>query len=225
MPMRARRRLCLTLVAAAVAASASPAAANTVMIGAPGGGSTGASAVNAGSNPITVANTSLGEPGAHVTSPVTGTIVRWRINTLGIGAYTLHVVRPSSNGTYTEEGATGGDAVTSGPNTFAANLPILAGDLIAVDISGGQGVVGQSGPPGSSWVAFGPGLTPGATAFPSGPNNGAELLFNADVDFTPVSSAPAGVVPAGGCRARKAKKNRGRSASTAKAKRKCRRKR
>ena len=117
MPGLARRRLFLLLIAFAagvLAPTASSATANTLPVGAPGGGSGGGGWLNLGAAPVTVVNTSLGEAGAHVTSPVTGTIVGWQVTTLGVGAYRLHVLRPSSSGPYTEEGSTPGDVTVPG---------------------------------------------------------------------------------------------------------------
>lgn len=217
--------LCLGLVALVCLGTAPAARADTILLGAPGGGSAGAgSAVNFGSAPITVANTSLGEAGAHVTSPVTGTIVRWRITTLGIGAFTLHVLRPTSPGPYLEEGSSAGNVVVPGANTFTAGLPIQAGDLIAVDVPAGQGVVGHSAVAGSAWDYFSPVLPPGGSAEPAGTSPAdRELLLNADVEYTPPADAASHPLGSTGTGCRKKKKRHKRAARAAK--RSCRKKR
>jgi autotransporter-associated beta strand protein len=209
--------LCLGLVGLTGLGTAPAARADTILLGAPGGGSGGASALNFGSAPITVANTSLGEAGAHVTSPVTGTIVRWRITTLGTGAFTLHVLRPTSPGPYVEEGSSAGNVVVSGANTFTADLPIQAGDLVAVDVPPGRGVAGHSAIAGSSWDYFSPVLTPGGSAKPAGSSPAdRELLLNADLEYTP----PADVAPpppgSSGTGCKKKKKRHRRAARAAK---------
>ncbi len=217
-------RLCLGLIALIWLGTAPAARADTILLGAPGGGNAGGgSALNFGSVPITVANTSLGEAGAHVTSPVTGRIVRWRITTLGIGAYTLHVLRPTSPGPYLEEGSSAGNVVLSGANTFTAGLPIQAGDLIAVDVPAGQGVAGHSAVAGSAWDYFSPALPPGGSAKPTGSSPAdRELLLNADVEYTPPADAAS--EPPGssgtGCRKKKRHKRAARAA-----KRGCKKKR
>jgi hypothetical protein len=225
MPGQARRHLFLLLIAVAagvLALTASSATANTVLVGAPGGGSGGGGWLNSNSTPATVVNTSLGEPGAHVTSPVTGTIVGWQLTTLGAGAYRLHVLRPSSSGQYTEEGSTPGDVTVSGSNAFSASLPIQAGDVIGLDVPAAQGIDGHVGIPGSAWALFSPALTGGATAGPSDSSSSdRELLFNAQVEYapTPDTSPPSGGSH-GGCRKAKEQKRKekkhGRAASASK---------
>lgn len=210
MPGQGRRRLFLLLIALAtgvLALAASSASANTVQVGAPGGGSAGGGWLNLGGSPVTVANTSLGEPGAHVTSPVTGTIVGWQVTTLGVGSYRLHVLRPSSSGRYTEEGSAPGDVTVSGPNTFSASLPIQAGDAIGVDVPAAQGIGGHV-VTGSAWALFSPAFAGGTAAGPAATSSGdRELLFNAQVQYAPTPDTPP---PSGGSRAgcRKAKEQK-----------------
>lgn len=213
MPEQARRRLFLLLIAVAtgvLASTASSATANTVLVGAPGGGSGGGGWSNFNATPATVVNTSLGEPGAHVTSPVTGTIVGWQVTTLGIGAYRLHVLRPSSSGQYTEEGSTPGDVTVSGSNSFPASLPIQAGDVIGVDVPAAQGIDGHVAIPGSAWALFRPALTGGAVAGASDLSSpDRELLFNARVEYapTPDTSPPSGGLHGGCSKAKEQKRN------------------
>ena len=79
-------------------------------------------------------NTALPEKGASLTSPVTGTIVRWRIQGAEGGPYYLRVLTPNSKGAY-EASGTSGPATPSGTGlqTFTAHIPIKAGDLIGID--------------------------------------------------------------------------------------------
>ncbi len=169
------------------------AGADTVLVGSPGGGFPGGGGFinfNA-SAPITVANLSLGEPGANVTSPVNGTITQWRVTTGNTGAYTLHVLRPIGGAQYTEHGSAPGNVTVSGANTFSASLPIQAGDILGVDVPGMSSVLGSFGLSGSSETFFSPAFTSGSTASPaSSPDTDQETFLNADVQYTPASSAP-----------------------------------
>jgi hypothetical protein len=201
-----------------LAISASTAGADTVVVGAPGGGGAGGgSFLGNNGGAVTVANVSLSEPGAHATSPVNGTVVQWRISTLGTGAYALRVLRPASGGQYTAVSSSVGNVTVAGNNAFPANLPIQTGDLIAVDLPDQQGIEGHFLIPGSSWDIINPAPANGATAsFSGSPFTDQELLFNADVQFTPASATP----PAPTRKKCKKKKHK-RSASAAK---KCKKK-
>ena len=66
-------------------------------------------------------NVALREPGAHVASPVNGTIVTWRVSTLGTGQYAIRVLRPSG-GQYIGAGTSSHLVSSAGMNTFTANL-------------------------------------------------------------------------------------------------------
>ena len=134
------------------------------------------------------ANQVLAEPGANVTSPVDGVIVRWRTS----GPYTggpfrLRVLTPVAGGQYLANG-TSDPQMPSGPGVqaFATNLPIRAGDLIGLEESAGSGIARRSLVTGSTTFAFNPALADGTSAAPSaGPFPGFEALFNADVATAP----------------------------------------
>ncbi len=139
----------------------------------------------------TLANVALGEPGANVTSPVTGTIVRWRVTTAGTGQYALRVLRPLGNGQYNAVGTNAQNVSSPGAQTFATGLAIQAGDLLGVDIptNGVDGITGVHDS-NSSFAVWSPSVG-SAPATPINPaNDGVELYLNADVDYTPVSDGP-----------------------------------
>ncbi len=124
----------------------------------------------------------LAEPGAQVLAPVGGAIVRWRVEgtTAGDG-YSLSAVRPLGSGTYLVTGSTypvaaAGNAV----ETFAADLPIEAGELVAISYPYEAGLASLESP--SSEAFFTPPLAVGQTrpateegAFPYELGFGAEL--------------------------------------------------
>jgi hypothetical protein len=230
MPGKALRRACTISLAAAVAVclgAAPGAGADTVLVGSPGGGFPGGgSLINFNPGPITGANLSLGEPGAHVTSPVNGTITQWRVSAGGTGAYTLHVLRPASGGQFTEVGSSPGVVTSANTDTtfttFSANLPIQAGDLLAADIPGFQTLNGHFGQTGSSEIHFSPAIASGATVSPdSTPDTSQEFMLNADVQFDPSGSSPPG---APGPTAKKCKKKKKHTRSASAAKKKCKKK-
>lgn len=150
------------------------------------------------SSPCTAANQALAEPGANVTSPVSGVIVRWRTSGhYQVGPFELRVLRPAGGGAYTGVGTS--SPVTpagTGTQTWATNLPIKAGDLIGIDDVGGtvNDVIGAASVTGSAVAEWTPLLADGFTATPGSPDNNFELGFNADVAATPSNADTLGKV-------------------------------
>ena len=210
----------LAAVAAVCLWAAPGAGADTVLVGSPMPSGFPNFYTSAGSR-ATVANVALGEPGANVTSPVNGTIVQWRVSSTGVGQFAIRVLHPVS-GHYVGAGTSSGNVPSAGLHSFAANLPIQAGDLLAIDIPDanidGTGINGQNF--GVSGSTFGVWIPPVADGGPSGFEDdftGQEMLFNADVQFTPSTTPPA---PAPPKKCKKKKKHK-RSALAAK---KCKKK-
>src|SRR3954452_10616657 len=97
-------------------------------------------------------NTALPEKGANLTSPVSGAIVRWRVQDPVGGPFYLRVLRPNGSGGYMAVGTSNPATPTgSGLQTFTANLPIQAGDLIAVDPTNATDKIGIAEVPGASY--------------------------------------------------------------------------
>ena len=177
------------------------------------------SLVGNASTSTTIANVALGEPGAQATSPVAGTVVQWRLNTLGPGRYTLRVLRPAGGGVYSGVAAAPQDVPGSGDQTFATNLPIQAGDLIAVDLPSNPtmsasmgGLVGVQ-MAGSEWDQRTPPMPDSPSRF-FNTNPGSEVQFNALVSYQGSAEPPASRLSAAGC-SKKTKKHK-RSATAAK---------
>ena len=130
--------------------------------------------------PCTLANTTLGGPGARVASPVSGVVARWRISGNYSGTFILRVLRPAGGDHYT--GASSSSPVTiTGTSTVTlnTNLPIQAGDLVGIDILSGHiadGIVA-----GSTVVEWDPALADASPAAPSPRLSDKDLLLNADV--------------------------------------------
>ncbi len=146
------------------------------------------------------ANTVLTEPGAHVTSPVSGRIVRWRIAGNYGGDFVLRVLRPTGTGQYTGAGSTlPVNATGETTATFPASLAIEAGDLIGVDYQYARHLATATAP-GSAFSLWAPALAELASAPPSATTGNLEILFNADVRPRPqlASLSPAGGSTAGG---------------------------
>jgi hypothetical protein len=121
--MAARITGSVVSVAVWALASAGLAEAETATVGSPLT-SPFFSTLTCGSPKCTWANTDLGEPGAHVTSPISGTIVRWRIAGNYTGDFTLRVLRPSGGGQFRGAGSTA-PMSANGTTTrvFLADLP------------------------------------------------------------------------------------------------------
>lgn len=181
----------------ATALMALPAQASTVTVG---------SVLPPGSTPTefgqveTFFNTALPEKGANLTSPVSGAIVRWRLQDAGGGPFYLRVLRPNGSGGYMAAG-TSNPVTPSGPGlqTFTTNLPIAAGDLIGVDPTNATDKVGIADAAGAGYGFIFPPPFDGATVAPSGAVNGKEIELSAEVQPTPtVTSIAPDFGPVGG---------------------------
>ena len=156
----------MTVTAAcATALVALPAQASTVTVG---------SVLPPGSTPTefgqveTFFNTALPEKGANLTSPVDGAIVRWRMQDASGGPFYLRVLRPNGSGGYMAAG-TSNPVTPSAPGlqTFTANLPVKAGDLIGVDPTNATDKVGIAEAAGAGYGFIFPPPFDGATVAPS----------------------------------------------------------
>jgi IPT/TIG domain/PASTA domain len=135
-------------------------------------------------------NTALPEKGANLTSPVSGAIVRWRMQDPAGGPFYLRVLRPNGSGGYMAAGTS--NPVTpsgSGLQTFTANLPVQAGDLIGVDPTNISDKIGVAEVAGASFGFIFPPPFDGATVAPSGSEAGKEIELSAEVQPTPTITA------------------------------------
>jgi hypothetical protein len=132
-------------------------------------------------------NTALPEKGANLVSPVNGAVVRWQAQELKGGPFQLRVLRPNGSGAYTTVGSSG--AVTpsgTGLQTFTANIPVKAGDLIGIDPSAPTDEIGVvSEVPGASFGFIFPPPFEGATVPASGSKSGQEIALRAEVQPAP----------------------------------------
>ena len=132
----------------------------------------------------------LPEKGANLTSPVSGAIVRWRMQDPAGGPFVLRVLRPNGSGGYMAAGTS--NPVTpsgGGLQTFTANLPVQAGDLIGVDPTNATDKIGVADVSGASYGFIFPPPFDGATVAPSGTEGGKEVELSAEVQPTPVISS------------------------------------
>jgi len=137
-------------------------------------------------------NTALPEKGANLTSPVSGAIVRWRMQNPVGGPFFLRVLRPNGSGGYMAAGTS--NPVTpsgSGLQTFTANLPVQAGDLIGVDPTNATDKIDVAEVAGASFGFIFPPPFDGATVAPSGSEAGKEIELSAEVQPTPVITSVA----------------------------------
>ena len=180
-----RRRFVLPafLLASVWALLAGSAQANTVTVGSvlpPGAVSEPVDEVQ------TFLNTALPEKGASLASPVSGTVVHWRLVGAKGGPFYLRVLRPNGLGAYTAVGAsTGVIPNTTGLETFNTNLAIKAGDLLAVDPTNKTDELGFAAAPGASFTTIFPTPFEGATVPGREPVSGKEIELSAEVQPTP----------------------------------------
>ena len=199
------RRVLVSVTALAAIVSAliaSTAGADIVTVGSPLPGGLVSSYTSNGSV-ATVANVAIAEPGAHVTSPVNGTIVQWRVRSTGPGTFAIRVLRPNGSGGYNGAGTSSQVVPDFGDYTFSASLPIQAGDLLGLDIpnSGTNGIGGITEIPGSEFVSWIPPVADGSPSGFADPFFQTELAFNADVQYAP--AAPAQPTPRKKCKKKK----------------------
>jgi hypothetical protein len=189
-PQGVRRRMTLSLSAAAVllVLLGGEAKAATVTVGSPLTAGFGGQYSSSPSG--TWVNSAIAEPGSSVASPVSGTIVRWRmLGNYSGGPFRLRVLRPDGTGKFTGAG-------TSQPfnpiplmqkgalQTFDTSLPINAGDLIGLDVTTGTQIP-VAGVTGSHVINWFPALPDGSSLAPPYNFDNVELGFNADVESTP----------------------------------------
>jgi hypothetical protein len=201
--------------------AASAAGAATVTVGSPLTGDFSAPTSNLAclDTDCTIANTSLAESGARATSPQSGTVVQWRIIAHDAGDFALRVLRPAGAGQYTGVGTSPQTISEVGAHTFAANLPIQAGDLIGLDIPEGSDIA-KADVAGSAVGIWGPPLADNSTDAPVFPFSDIEVAFNADVQY-PDATTPA--APKKKCKKKRKHKRSAESATKKKCKKKKRR--
>ena len=122
----------------------------------------------------TFLNTALPEKGANLASPVNGAIVRWRVQGAKGGPFYLRVLHPNGTGGYMapRHRATRRPRRGTGLQTFTANLPVHAGDLIGIDPTNATDKIGVAEVPGASYASIFPPPFDGATVAPSGDRPG-----------------------------------------------------
>lgn len=134
----------------------------------------------------TAINTALPEPGALVASPITGTVIRWRISGAEGGPFKLRVLRPAGSPLYTGVGTSAGETpASSSTQTFSTNLPIQAGDAIGVDNTNKSDKIGIFKIAGAPYLYWEPPILDGSTRAGTKASDPIEIAFNADVQPLP----------------------------------------
>jgi hypothetical protein len=138
----------------------------------------------------TFANTTLPEAGANTVSPITGTVIRWRLLDADGGPFKLRVLRPAGGSTFTGVATSAGETPANhGLQTFTTSLPVQAGDLIGLDnahVTGDH--IGTAPVAGAEFSYWSPPLADGASLARTG-GQAVEMSFNAEVQPPPVVSA------------------------------------
>ena len=131
-------------------------------------------------------NTALPEPGASLTSPATGAVVRWRVQGAKGGPFFLRVLHPNGKGGYEAAGTSLPAMPTSeGLQTFSTNLAIEAGDLIGIDPSHESDEIGVKEVSGASFATLYPTPFDGSIVAPSETVSGKEIELSAEVQPAP----------------------------------------
>jgi IPT/TIG domain len=144
-----------------------------------------------GTHPGTVIDSQLPEAGANVTSPISGTVIRWRTVDAAGGPLSLRVLRPAPASAYTAI-ATSSPAtpVGSGTQVFSTALLIQAGDVIGLNNTNPTDKIGIiNGEAGAAALIWESAIPDGATMAPEGELEGLEVAFDAEVQPIPGLSA------------------------------------
>lgn len=150
----------------------------------------------------TLFNTALPEAGSTLASPVTGAVVRWRIQGAEGGPFYLRILRPNGKGAYEAVGKSGPETPPStGLQTFQTNLKIQAGDLIGIDPTNGDtDKIGVAEVSGAGYASIFPTPFEGSVVAPSGTTGGKEIELAAEIQPEPevtLVSPPFGPVTGG----------------------------
>ncbi len=124
-------------------------------------------------------------PGANLTSPSDGTIVRWRIVGATGGPFRLRVLTPVGGTRYTGAG-TGPPQTptTNATETFPANLPIKVGQIVGYDNTNNSDTIAFRTATGATYTDWNPALADGDTLPYTNPYGAdGEIGFNADVRY------------------------------------------
>jgi hypothetical protein len=136
--------------------------------------------------PQTFFNTALPEPGATLSSPVNGAIVRWRVQGAVGGPFYLRVLHPNGKGAYeaagTSAGATPADA---GLQEFDTSLKIKAGDLIGIDPTSATDKIGVVEASGAKYETIFPRPAEGSVVPPAETVSGKEIELSALIQPEP----------------------------------------
>jgi len=149
----------------------------------------------------TLFNTALPEPGATLTSPVNGAIVKWLVQGAEGGPFYLRVLHPTGNGNYEAAGTSLG-ATPTGPGLqeFSTNLKVRAGDYIGIDPTNATDKIGIAEVSGASYSTIFPRPTEGLVKPVSESFSGKEIELSAQIQPAPevtLVSPPFGPVTGG----------------------------
>jgi hypothetical protein len=156
--VKSRLKVLIFLCVGVVSLASAPSAAAVVTIG------NTAEPTAGGSNtqPVQFVNVGLGPLGGTLNSPVDGAIIRWRVAGFE-GPWRLRVMTPNGGPSYTAAAATATESVPDvSPHTYAADLPIKAGQTIGIE-STGPAWLGATLAIGASYAFIVPPLGEGAT--------------------------------------------------------------
>jgi hypothetical protein len=134
----------------------------------------------------TLFNTALPEPGATLSSPVNGAIVRWRIQGAKGGPFYLRVLHPNGKGGYEASGTSQGASPTDeGLQTFNTNLKVRAGDLIGIDPTSAEDMIGVVDVSGASYATIFPTPFEGSVVPATETISGKEVELAAEIQPEP----------------------------------------
>lgn len=187
----------LAIIPIAALSICATASAGVVTVGSPLAGPflQGSCGVGGG---CTLIDLGLVDPGPPVISPVSGTIIRWRVEgATAMPGYAIRVLTRGAGLIFTGAGTS--TAVTpagGGIETFSTAVPIKAGESVGINVPDGGGIDVDSA--GGQYAHLAPELAEGGSA--TAIEEPSEIAFNADILPTPTvtSITPATGTTAGG---------------------------
>jgi hypothetical protein len=171
--------LMLTLAGSLLIATSASAA--PIIVGSPLSGSFSPNVATGQS--YLVASPALGEPGAHAASPVSGTIIGWHLLGGSGTGFEIRVLQPLGGNSYfwTDHSSPVGP-VGDGLEAFPANVPISAGDLVALYVpANGIEAIKYGSATGSQTMVWEPAPAAGTETQPQETYANTEYGFNAEV--------------------------------------------
>lgn len=179
-----RLSVCLLLAGVALATTAAPAPAHTIVVGSPLEGEFKVAKLKVDG---TYMNAALADPDANVVSPVDGAVLSYAVASAAGSTVRLRVLSPQGGSVYEAKSSTPWWVIGETPRNYTP-LRIETGDAIAVDITAGSVLGVATRGPEAAYAAWVPALIAGNPLPYVGTKTEREIGLNAVVLPAPTIS-------------------------------------